>query len=135
MLKQFTVKTNIESKNIHVIGHSLGAHVSTAVGKIFKGKIGRITGLDPALPFFSEQDFDVISKFDAQFVDIIHTCANILGDFNPKGMVDFYPNFGTPPQPGCEFQDFMAACKLIKIKYKNKKHIIVLFFLSEPITI
>ena len=90
--------------HIHLIGHSLGAHVAGAAGSMFKGRIARITGLDPALPsfdHFKEAD-QRLDETDAQFVDIIHTCAGTLGLFSPIGHVDFYPNGGTPSQPGCQ---------------------------------
>lgn len=38
---------------------------------------------------------------DAEFVDVIHSCAGILGFKNPIGHIDFYPNGGGAPQPGC----------------------------------
>lgn len=92
-----------DPQHIHLIGHSLGAHVAGAAGKMFKNRIARITGLDPALPSFDHfKDADQRLDFtDAQFVDIIHTCAGTLGLFAPIGHVDFYPNGGTPTQPGC----------------------------------
>lgn len=35
----------VEPKNIHLIGHSLGAHIAGACGSLFdSNKIGRITG-------------------------------------------------------------------------------------------
>ena len=38
---------------------------------------------------------------DAEFVDVVHTCAGALGYLNNIGHADFYPNGGTPIQPGC----------------------------------
>lgn len=93
-----------DPQHIHLIGHSLGAHVAGAAGSMFNNRIARITGLDPALPSFDHfKDADQrLDLTDAQFVDIIHTCAGTLGLFAPIGHVDFYPNGGTPTQPGCQ---------------------------------
>jgi hypothetical protein len=41
LLTFFAKHTNITADKIHIIGHSLGAHVSTHVGRCFKGEIGR----------------------------------------------------------------------------------------------
>lgn len=38
---------------------------------------------------------------DAEFVDVIHTDAGIFGFPTSIGHVDFYPNGGISPQPGC----------------------------------
>ncbi|CAN9501415.1 unnamed protein product [Ophioblennius macclurei] len=87
--------------SIHMIGISLGAHISGFVGASFNGSIGRITGLDPAGPTFTgkppEQRLD---STDAQFVDVLHTDIDSLGFRETLGHVDFYPNKGTD-QPGC----------------------------------
>ncbi|KAI5745707.1 hypothetical protein M8J76_013563 [Diaphorina citri] len=86
----------------HLVGHSLGAHVCGIAGEnIAHGKIGRITGLDPALPLFSSNITGRLDSTDATFVDIIHTCGGYLGYYQPCGHVDFYPNGGTFIQPGC----------------------------------
>ncbi|CAG9830871.1 unnamed protein product [Diabrotica balteata] len=103
---------NVNPKDIHLIGHSLGAHVSGFAGRRLKRRISRITGLDPALPGF---DINLVkgerlNKKDADFVDIIHTCAGFLGIRDPIGHVDFYPNGGAPPQPGCTMLKFVEAC-------------------------
>lgn len=96
---------DVNLKDVHFIGHSLGAHISGhAARRIRKGKIGRVTGLDPALPGFAKPATvpgGTLMKSDAQFVDVIHTCMGVLGVDYPIGHADFYPNGGCPPQPGC----------------------------------
>ncbi|XP_053960290.1 pancreatic triacylglycerol lipase [Anastrepha ludens] len=92
-----------DPQTIHLIGHSLGAHIMGYAGSYSKYRVGRITGLDPARPAFEgntgpENHLDVT---DAEFVDVIHTCAGILGYKQPIGSVDFYPNGGGAFQPGC----------------------------------
>ncbi|XP_037048140.1 phospholipase A1 member A-like [Bradysia coprophila] len=96
--------------NWHVLGHSLGAHLSGIVGKRIKGLsngsliLSRISGLDPAGPgFYGRGVFgQPISGTDAVFVDIIHTDAGELGANVNTGTVDFWPN-GGDDQPGCSF--------------------------------
>jgi pimeloyl-ACP methyl ester carboxylesterase len=50
-IAKFLNESNIDQTQVHCIGHSLGAHTCGFAGKITKFK--RITGLDPAGPFFS----------------------------------------------------------------------------------
>ncbi|XP_068630402.1 pancreatic lipase-related protein 2-like [Battus philenor] len=97
--------------NFHFIGHSLGAHLAGYCGhnlqKQFNLKLGRITGLDPAAPYFSNTVTLVrLDRSDAKFVDIIHSNAMPLyfsgfGMSEAIGHVDFYPNGGSI-QPGCK---------------------------------
>ncbi|XP_015908744.2 pancreatic triacylglycerol lipase-like [Parasteatoda tepidariorum] len=95
----------IAYESVHIIGHSLGAHIAGWIGERLN-KIGRITGLDPAGPFFQHASDEVrLDKTDAKFVDIIHTnggsnIAQGFGLYEAIGHVDFYPNGGTR-QPGC----------------------------------
>lgn len=94
-----------KATNFHLIGHSLGAHVAGYAGKRVPN-IGRITGLDPAGPYFENTDSIVrLDSSDAQYVDVIHSdgTANLLlglGLFQAIGHADFYPNGGVN-QPEC----------------------------------
>ncbi|XP_049288867.1 pancreatic triacylglycerol lipase-like [Anopheles funestus] len=111
MMKEQLNMDNLD--NVHMIGHSLGAHLSGYTGSTLRndleqGLIGRITGLDPAELAFTETDVLVrLDPSDAQFVDIVHSDATPfvpkigLGLFEPIGHVDFYPNGGFN-QPGCD---------------------------------
>ncbi|KAG8435843.1 hypothetical protein GDO86_013697 [Hymenochirus boettgeri] len=86
--------------NIHLIGHSLGAHTAGEAGKRIHG-LARITGLDPAGPEFRDTPPEVrLDPTDAVFVDVIHTDATVLGMRQISGHLDFYPNGG----------DHMAGC-------------------------
>ncbi|KAK3929436.1 Lipase member H [Frankliniella fusca] len=98
-------------KDTHCLGHSLGAHVCGNTGKnVQSGKLNRITGLDPAMPLFLVLKNDRLGKGDAELVDVIHTCAGLLGIVEAIGDVDFYPNGGSLPQPGCESELLASSC-------------------------
>uniref|UniRef100_U3JHR1 Triacylglycerol lipase n=1 Tax=Ficedula albicollis TaxID=59894 RepID=U3JHR1_FICAL len=90
---------------IHLIGHSLGAHTAGEAGRRVRG-IRRITGLDPAGPYFEGTPPEVrLDPTDANFVDVIHSNAAHFpaagfGMYNTTGHLDFYPNGGTV-MPGC----------------------------------
>jgi pimeloyl-ACP methyl ester carboxylesterase len=99
-------KKNASAADFHLIGHSLGAHIAGYAGNRVKG-LGRISGLDPAGPFFQGTDPIVhLDTSDALFVDVIHSDAMSethklgLGSWQTFGHVDFYPN-GATNQPGC----------------------------------
>nr|XP_040036242.1 lipase member H isoform X1 [Gasterosteus aculeatus aculeatus]XP_040036243.1 lipase member H isoform X1 [Gasterosteus aculeatus aculeatus]XP_040036244.1 lipase member H isoform X1 [Gasterosteus aculeatus aculeatus] len=87
--------------SVHMIGVSLGAHLSGFVGANMNGSIGRITALDPAGPQFTgSSPENRLDPSDAQFVDVLHTDMDALGFREPLGHIDFYPNGGAD-QPGC----------------------------------
>lgn len=94
--------------NVHLIGHSLGSHIAGEAGKRTSGAIGRITGLDPAEPYFQGTPEEVrLDPTDAQFVDAIHTDAAPIvpnlgfGMSQTVGHLDFFPNGGLE-MPGCQ---------------------------------
>src|SRR5699024_8637081 len=69
---------------LHLIGFSLGAHIAGFTGANLKKSLqvlpGRITGLDPALPFFATPANEwKLDSSDAKFVDIVHTSSGSFG--------------------------------------------------------
>ncbi|GFU66684.1 pancreatic lipase-related protein 3 [Trichonephila clavipes] len=74
-------KLGADMKTIHLIGHSLGAHIAGYAGERLPN-LGRITGLDPAGPYFRNVANNVkLDTADATFVDVIHS--------NPSAVIDF----------------------------------------------
>jgi len=102
MIKFLNAEFQMPLSTLHVIGHSLGAHVAGHAGKtVGNGKIHAIIGLDPAGPLF---DYNMPSKrlasTDAQYVETVHTNGGKLGILRPVGIASFYVN-GGEYQPGC----------------------------------
>ncbi|XP_054742095.1 pancreatic lipase-related protein 2-like [Anastrepha obliqua] len=97
-------------ESLHLIGHSLGAHVSGYAGKNVKyGRIQQITGLDPALPLFSyDEPAKRLNQNDAAYVESIQTNGGTLGFLKPIGKGAFYPN-GGKSQRGCGI-DLVGSC-------------------------
>jgi len=107
----------LDPDKIHLVGHSLGAHLVGKAGREFrketkrKGKemqVGHVTGLDPAGPGwvgntpFKELKNEELSKKSAKFVDVIHTNGDTrgkigtvyFGALQPLGHIDFYADGG-----------------------------------------
>ncbi|XP_069363499.1 uncharacterized protein [Maniola hyperantus] len=102
----YLVSRGLKLSKTHLVGHSLGAQsAGVAGGSLQSGLVSRITGLDPALPLFDKLSLSQrLDPSDAEFVDVIHTDAGIFGFKQQVGHVDFYPNGGISPQPGCELE-------------------------------
>jgi len=97
----------MSSKNFHLIGHSLGAHVAGYAGERIH-KLGQITGvlisnviythqdltcafcivgLDPAGPAFHHMPtFVRLDRSDAEFVDVYHT-DGMSGQYGNKKFI------------------------------------------------
>ncbi|XP_075970535.1 phospholipase A1-like isoform X2 [Anticarsia gemmatalis] len=96
LIKWLTTHSLTYSK-LHLVGHSLGAHIAGNIGKETKAKVQRIT--DPAGPYWYNSPHR-LAKSDAQYVEVIHTNTKCLGYKTPCGDADFYPN-GGKSMPGC----------------------------------
>lgn len=107
LLKNLHSTGHSSYSKFHLVGHSLGAHVSGYAGAIVDGEIAKITGLDPAGPLFENKDpVTRLDPSDAHYVEVIHTDGSSLlqlgfGLDKAIGHADFYPN-GGENQPGCE---------------------------------
>lgn len=105
--------SGVDPADMHLVGHSLGAHLMGYAAAAFNEttglQVGRITALDPAGPYFTNTLPEVrLDPTDASFVDVIHTDIptnpwdiNRLGYADPLGHLDFYPN-GGHQQAGCQ---------------------------------
>ncbi|MBV95182.1 Pancreatic lipase-related protein 2, partial [Eschrichtius robustus] len=103
-----------DPENVHLIGHSLGAHTAAEAGRRLGGRVGRITGLDPAQPGFQGTPEEVrLDPSDAMFVDVIHT------DSAP-----IIPFLGT--------RDFVACNHLRSYKYYSSSILSPDGFLGYP---
>ncbi|KFM59665.1 Pancreatic triacylglycerol lipase, partial [Stegodyphus mimosarum] len=117
-LLNFIIETmDINAENIHIIGHSLGAQMAGWIGERVHN-LGRITGLDPAGPYFQGAPSEIrLDTSDAHFVDVIHTDGGEnfvtgLGISEPIGHMDFYPNGGRT-QPACESESGLVVGRIV----------------------
>ncbi|XP_049620448.1 pancreatic lipase-related protein 2-like [Suncus etruscus] len=153
-LNELSSKLGYPLEDVHIIGHSLGAHAAGEVGRRLGGHLGRITGLDPAQPCFQGGPEEVrLDPSDAMFVDVIHTdtapyIPNLgLGMSQKVGHLDFFPN-GGKYMPGCQkniistivdinglwegTRDFVACNHLRSYKYYSSSILQPNGFLGYP---
>ncbi|KAJ8718519.1 hypothetical protein PYW08_002756 [Mythimna loreyi] len=88
---------------MHLIGFSLGAHLVGNAGRELRGRVARVTALDPAGPLWDVNP-DRVNFSDGIYVEAIHTDGGYtvggLGIGSDVGSADFYVNGGVS-QPGC----------------------------------
>ncbi|XP_037599901.1 pancreatic lipase-related protein 2 isoform X2 [Cebus imitator] len=108
LIQVLSAQLGYSPEDVHLIGHSLGAHAAAEAGRRLEGRVGRITGLDPAEPCFQGTPEEVrLDPSDAMFVDVIHTDAAPIvpslgfGMSQKVGHLDFFPN-GGKQMPGCK---------------------------------
>lgn len=100
-------KSGVPTKNMHCIGHSLGAQILGHTGQIFTeitgDKIPRITALDPAGPCFSNSFIqEQVRSGVADYVEVYHCNAGGLGTSSVLGDIDFFVNKKGASQPDCK---------------------------------
>ncbi|CAK6436074.1 unnamed protein product [Pipistrellus nathusii] len=154
LIQGLSTQMGYSLENVHLIGHSLGSHAAGEAGRRLGGRVGRITGLDPAEPCFQGTPEEVrLDPSDAMFVDVIHTDALPIVPYLGFGMsqkvghLDFYPN-GGKQMPGCQknilssivdinglwegTRDFVACNHLRSYKYYSSSILNPYGFLGYP---
>ncbi|XP_008197619.2 endothelial lipase [Tribolium castaneum] len=125
-IASFILNHKLALGKVHLIGHSLGAHIAGFTSQNIRQKVGekvgRITGLDPAGPGFRNvflTDEERLSDEDAEIVDVFHTDGGVLGYYKPIGTFDVYINGGTRIQPDCRisFTEISSAGELFEDSY------------------
>ena len=105
------LKKGLDPKRLKMVGHSLGAHLASVAASIISpsSSVAEVIALDPAFPMFEGKNSAVrVDRSHANHVQIVHTCAGLLGMAGAFGTSDFYANGGYN-QPGCGF-DLFGIC-------------------------
>jgi len=111
----------VDWDQVHIIGASMGALCAGYAGYFTQGRLGRITGLDPSGPLtYTVAAAERLDSSDAQFVDVIHTAGYWVGAQQQVGHVDFFPNGGLSPQPGCRDRESLdLSCSHWQVSTKE----------------
>ncbi|CAL8129591.1 unnamed protein product [Orchesella dallaii] len=120
---------------VHLIGFSLGSHVSGNAGNTIKEMTGQIIGRITGPSFYSglRQGSRQLSTKDAKFVDIIHTNQGALGIYKQIGHADFYPNGGGPIQKPCLSKYGQSQHEIALVMLNTCSHAKAPFFFSLSI--
>eukprot|EP00096_Caligus_rogercresseyi_P010909 TRINITY_DN4116_c0_g1_i1.p1 TRINITY_DN4116_c0_g1~~TRINITY_DN4116_c0_g1_i1.p1 ORF type:complete len:298 (-),score=14.82 TRINITY_DN4116_c0_g1_i1:162-1055(-) len=106
---------HVISGRLHPVGFSLGAHIVGIMGKMMNRSIPRITGLDPARPILEILPSSwKLDRKSAPIVDVMHGAGHYISMNYRVGTVDFYPNGGTAPQPGCKDEPMNLVCSHVR---------------------
>lgn len=113
-----------DRRAVHIVGHSLGAHIAGFAGKRIRPRIGRITGLDAAGPcfgkFLSNSANDRLAHDDAHEVDVYHYDDSFLGLSGQIGQFDVLVNGGSS-QPGCTDNMNTMAQALVTMVFRRNR--------------
>ncbi|XP_023703964.1 phospholipase A1 member A [Cryptotermes secundus] len=128
MLLGLATKFSLHLANVHAVGFSLGAHIAALLSNSLSvasgSRLGRITGLDPALPLFATlNDGWKLDSGDADFVDVIHTNGGVFGKIEAAGHADFFVNGGSF-QPACAGHRNVPVCS----------HLLAAIYFAESVT-
>ncbi|XP_026299643.1 pancreatic lipase-related protein 2 isoform X6 [Apis mellifera] len=85
----------LDYRNITRADYLTAVYAINDLGKLVADALNSIVDKDPAGPLFYFLDSHLTSS-DAKFIDIIHVDMALK-----TGHVDFFPNYGHRPQPGC----------------------------------
>ena len=123
-LLKLTDDLGADRTGIHIIGHSLGAHLAGFAGKRMRPKLGRITALDPAGPcfgkFFSNSPSDRLSANDALEVDVYHYDDGFLGLAGQHGHFDVYVNGGASQPGAADNANTMVSAAITMMFRRNR---------------
>ncbi|XP_044745611.1 phospholipase A1-like [Coccinella septempunctata] len=105
LIKKINTDHSVPTRNIVLIGFSLGSQVCGFTGKYYTQltgtKLPKIIALDPAgVLFVLRPEAKRLNANDATVVQVVHTDGGKIGLTQPCGTIDFYPN-GGKDQPGC----------------------------------
>lgn len=116
----FILNQNIPLETVHIIGHSLGAHIASVAAQTITNatekKISRITALDPAGPGYLHKKANKLNKSDAKIVDVIHTDGGVFGILPAVGSFDIFVDEGSRVQPRCRLslKNFTTIAQLLE---------------------